>query len=110
MQDIYYYYSCKVKDVLYNNSICFINYSWIFDNSIIIYCNVYNVRGCVFNLEWGSDDFFLYYIRADDNNRLYIVLRYKICQSILFDVVLYEEEDERYVQRVIIFILYLKCI
>lgn len=97
MQDIHHHYSCKVKDVSYNNSTCLINHSWILDNSIIIYCNVYNVRGCAFNLEWGSDDLSLYYTRADDNNRPYTVLGHKTCQSILSDVVLYEEEDERYV-------------
>ena len=57
---------------------------------------MYDVHGCAFNLEWGSDDLSLYYTRADDNNRPYTVLRHKTCQSILSDVVLYEEEDERY--------------
>ena len=58
---------------------------------------MYNVHGSAFNLEWGSDDLSLYYTRADDNNRPYTVLWHKTCQSILSDVVLYEEEDERYV-------------
>ncbi|XP_020623463.1 protease 2-like isoform X1 [Orbicella faveolata] len=51
----------------------------------------------VVNFEWGSDDLSLYYTRADDNNRPYTVLWHKTCQSILSDVVLYEEEDERYI-------------
>ena len=58
---------------------------------------VYNVHGCPFTLEWGSDDLSLYYTRADDNNRPYTVLWHKTCQSILSDVVLHEEEDERYI-------------
>ena len=52
---------------------------------------------CPFTLEWGSDDLSLYYTRADDNNRPYTVLWHKTCQSILSDVVLHEEEDERYI-------------
>ena len=67
--------------------------------NIVQLFNVYNVCGCAFNLEWGSDDLSLYYTRADDNNRPYTVLRHKTCQSILSDDVLYEEEDERCVKR-----------
>lgn len=52
---------------------------------------------CLFISEWGSDDLSLYYTKPDDNHRPYSVLMHKTCQSVLSDVALYEEQDERFV-------------
>ena len=53
--------------------------------------------GCSFNLEWGCDDLTLYYTRPDENNRPFALLLHKTCQSVLSDIVLHEEKDERFV-------------
>lgn len=37
----------------------------------------------------------MYYTKPDDNNRPDAVFLHKTCQSVLSDVVLHEEEDER---------------
>ena len=46
-------------------------------------------------LEWGCDDLTIYYSRPDGQNRPFAVLMHKTCQSVLTDVVLHEEKDER---------------
>ena len=46
-------------------------------------------------LEWGCDDLTIYYSRPDEQNRPFAVLMHKTCQSVLTDVVLHEEKDER---------------
>ena len=49
-------------------------------------------------LEWGCDDLTIYYSRPDEQNRPFAVLMHKTCQSVLTDVVLHEEKDERLVK------------
>ena len=58
--------------------------------------NMY-MYGCSSNLEWGCDDLTLYYTRPDENNRPFALLLHKTCQSVLSDIVLHEEKDERFV-------------
>lgn len=51
----------------------------------------------VVNFEWGCDDLTIYYSRPDEQNRPFAVLMHKTCQSVLTDVVLHEEKDERFI-------------
>ena len=53
-------------------------------------------------LEWGCDDLTIYYSRPDEQNQPFAVLMHKTCQSVLTDVVLHEEKDERLVKIIFI--------